>query len=187
MPACRKLRTNVLYATLLRTELVDKCPLKCLCIVNLSETAVSIARSEIKKGAQEVGGNNRGPFVAKYLQPSGLRPPQPWCAAFMSWCLLSASKKLGLTPLPYFVSAREMFNWAKASGYIVDEPIAGCLVFFSRGGLFSWKGHCGIVDSISRSKLVIIEANRGPRVQKFTYKRGEIRNLLGFCAIEVVD
>ena len=120
VPACRKPRTNVLYAALLRTELVDKCLLKCLCIVNLSETALSIARSEIKKGAQEVGGNNRGPFVAKYLQPSGLRPPQPWCAAFVSWCLLSASKKLGLTPLPYFVSAREMFNWAKASGYVVD-------------------------------------------------------------------
>ena len=167
--------------------MVDQRALKRQCVVKFSKTLLSIAKAEMASGAQEIGGNNRGPFVAKYLAPSGLRPPQPWCAAFISWCLLEATTKLGLPSLPYFVSAREMFNWAKASGYLVVEPRPGSLVFFSRGGLFSWKGHCGIVASVTPSTVTVIEGNKSPRVQKFTYKRSRIPQLLGFCAINDAD
>jgi hypothetical protein len=138
----------------------------------------------MRANAREVGGNNRGPFVAKYLEPSGLRPPQPWCAAFASWCVLKATRRLGQTDLPYFISAREMFNWAKASGYLQKEPKPGSLVFFARGGLFSWKGHCGIVSSVSKRRITIIEGNRSNRVQAFGYDRANIRNLLGFAGIK---
>ncbi len=151
--------------------------------VNLSKSILSVAKAEMRSGAREIGGNNRGPFVAKYLKPSGLRPPQPWCAAFASWCVLESTEKLGLKRLPYFVSAREMFNWAKAAGFLTQEPKPGNLVFFARGGLFSWKGHCGIVASASPSKVVTIEGNRTSRVQTFTYRRTSIPMLLGFAGI----
>jgi hypothetical protein len=137
----------------------------------------------MRAGAREIGGNNRGPFVAKYLGPSGLKPPQPWCAAFVSWCLLRATRKLELPDQPYFISAREMFNWARASGFLADQPKPGDLVFFSRGGLFSWKGHCGIVAAVSASKMAVIEGNRGTRVQQFGYFLPETRNILGFASV----
>jgi len=151
--------------------------------VNLSKTILSLAKVEIKSGAREIGGNNRGPFVAKYLKPSGLKPPQPWCAAFVSWCVLQSTEKNNLERLPYFLSAREMFNWAQASGFLTNDPKPGTLVFFARGGLFSWKGHCGIVASVTPSKITTIEANRTSRVQTFTYNRAAIPMLLGFAGI----
>jgi uncharacterized protein (TIGR02594 family) len=144
---------------------------------------LTIAKAEMRAGAREIGGNNLGPYVAKYLKPSGLKPPQPWCAAFASWCLLQSTEKNGLKRLPYFLSAREMFNWAQASGFLTKDPKPGNLVFFARGGLFSWKGHCGIVASVTPSKIVTIEGNRTSRVQTFAYNRTRIPMLLGFAGI----
>lgn len=137
----------------------------------------------MRAGAREIGGNNQGRFVAKYLQASGLRPPQPWCAAFASWCLLQATTKHKRPALPYFISAREMFNWARSEGFIQQKPVPGSLIFFSRGGLFSWKGHCGIVSSVTKNRLTVIEGNRSNRVQAFVYDIAHIRNLLGFAGI----
>ena len=157
--------------------------MKCRTYVDLSVSILAAAKAELRAGAREIGGNNRGRFVAKYLEPSGLRPPQPWCAAFASWCLLQATRKHDLPPCPYFVSAREMFNWARASGFLQATPSPGSLVFFSRGGLFSWKGHCGVISSVTKSRINVIEGNRSPRVQVFSYFPGQIRNLLGFAGI----
>ncbi len=47
--------------------------------------ALATAIEELKDGAGEIGGNNRGPHVKKYLNdlaPEG----QPWCAGFVSYC-----------------------------------------------------------------------------------------------------
>lgn len=151
--------------------------------MDLSKSILAVAKAEMRANAREVGGNNRGPFVAKYLEPSGLKPPQPWCAAFASWCLLQATTKHKQPPLPYLVSAREMFNWARADGFLQQKPAPGSLVFFSRWGLFSWKGHCGIVSSVNRNRLTVIEGNRSSRVQAFGYDILNIRNLLGFAGI----
>jgi len=151
--------------------------------VNLSNSILAAAKSELHSGAREIGGNNRGKFVAKYLEPSGLKPPQAWCAAFVSWCVLKSTEKNGLKRLPYFVSAREMFHWARASGYITNDPKPGYLVFFARGGLFSWKGHCGVVSAVSPTKVVTIEGNRTSRVQTFAYERSAVPKLLGYAGI----
>lgn len=39
-------------------------------------------------GVHEVGGNNRGPQVEKFLKSSGANPGDPWCAAFNVQCYL---------------------------------------------------------------------------------------------------
>ena len=57
----------------------------------VGRAVLTAAIGELKAGAGEVGGNNSGPFVEKYLKPAGLVPPQPWCASFVSWCFLQAS------------------------------------------------------------------------------------------------
>ncbi len=53
--------------------------------------ALKVAIDEILAGAGEIGGNNKGKFVKKYLQPTGLPEGNSWCAAFVSWCFLQAS------------------------------------------------------------------------------------------------
>jgi hypothetical protein len=163
--------------------MVDKKRLGRPLSVSLSNSILSFAKAEIRAGAREIGGKNRGAFVAKYLEPSGLRPPQPWCAAFVSWCLLRATQKRELPAYPYFLSAREMFNWTRSCGFQTAAPKPGDLIFFHRGGLFSWKGHCGVVLSYSASKLVTIEGNRTTKVQTFQYDPMAIRNLLGYAGI----
>lgn len=148
--------------------------------MEFNKTLLSIARAEMRAGAREIGGNNRGPFVAKYLEPSGLKPPQPWCAAFVSWCLMRAAKAVGARRPPYFLSAREMFNWAKAAGLLEKQPSPGGLVFFARGGVMSWKGHCGVVAATLKSGFQTIEGNRTSRVQLFRYTTATPPLLLGF-------
>ena len=76
-----------------------------------------------------------------------------------------------------------MFNWARASGFLVAKPVPGNLVFFARGGLFSWKGHCGIVSAVTKNRVTVIEGNRSSRVQAFGYDIAHLRNLLGFAGI----
>lgn len=43
-------------------------------------------------------GSNRGPRVDRYLVAAGLDPEKgsyPWCAAFVSWCMLEVALRLG--------------------------------------------------------------------------------------------
>jgi len=51
----------------------------------LGRAALATAIGELKAGAGEVGGNNSGPWVKKYLAPAGLEEGEPWCASFVSW------------------------------------------------------------------------------------------------------
>lgn len=65
----------------------------------LGELAVHFAVLEMRAGAREVGGNNAGPFVQKYLNaehPEKLsHQGEPWCAAFFGWCWLRACAECG--------------------------------------------------------------------------------------------
>jgi hypothetical protein len=73
--------------------------------------ALSIAISELKRGAGEAGGNNRGADVRRYLAPVGLTEPNSWCAAFVSWCFLQACKgDQGRMPFAYSASARALLK-----------------------------------------------------------------------------
>jgi hypothetical protein len=48
-------------------------------------TALQMAIDELKADAGKIGGNNRGPFVKKYLH--GIVPEgHPWCAGIVSFC-----------------------------------------------------------------------------------------------------
>lgn len=47
-------------------------------------------------GHKEVGGNNRGAFVAACLRWAGFSDPVPWCTSFAVRCLHEAAKALGL-------------------------------------------------------------------------------------------
>ena len=147
--------------------------------------ALMAAAGEMKAGACEIGGNNCGPFVRKYLEPAGIAEGHPWCALFVSWCFLQAAggDKASM-PFAYAPSARTMLaefkrqGWASApgSGYL---PQPGDIVVWWVS-LQGWLGHVGLVHSAQEGMLYTIEGNRSPRVQGFAYVSSRMDRLLGF-------
>lgn len=143
--------------------------------------ALAAAIGELKDGAGEVGGNNRGPFVKKYLH--GLvSEGEPWCAGFVSYCF---SQNPAGMPFRYTVGARNIlqeFNkrgWAHKPGedYL---PQPGDIVVWWRDQLASGKGHIGLVHQLRDGFLYTIEGNKSPNVQGFNYVFSRMDKLLGF-------
>ncbi len=143
--------------------------------------ALQIAISELKSGAGEVGGNNCGPFVKKYLH--GIVPEgNPWCAGFVSYCF---SQHPAGSPYPYKVGARDILRafqqrgWANkpGSGY---APKPGDIVVWWRDQPSSGKGHIGLVHQLKDGFLYTIEGNKSPNVQGFSYVFSRMDKLLGF-------
>lgn len=136
----------------------------------LSQVLLDVARDELEKGAGEVGGNNRGPWVEKYLAGAGLRPPQPWCAAFACWCVHEACLQLHLPmPMRYTASALTLFHECQDEGWQVQACQPGDLVFWHRGYVGSGLGHVGIVEYVHDGKIQTIEGNHTSQVAKFRY------------------
>lgn len=121
---------------------------------------LAAAIAEMQAGAREIGTNNSGVFVEKYLAPVGIKPPQNWCAAFVCWC----AKQAGVQQGRYFISARQMYNFFKNQEWLVEqsELQAGDIIFYWRESVNSWKGHAGIVSAVSNNgKFSTIEGNLG--------------------------
>jgi uncharacterized protein (TIGR02594 family) len=128
---------------------------------------VSVARQEIGRG--ELIFDNFGPDVARYMQG---RQGQPWCAGFVSYCLLKSGYKL-----PYTFRSRTFLDYGKK----VSSPKPGDLAVFARGK----GGHAGIVESCAGNKVIVIEGNTGKapsQVRRIVYN-GTPKNLLGWVRL----
>ncbi|MEW6585701.1 MAG: CHAP domain-containing protein [Nitrospirota bacterium] len=152
----------------------------------LGRAALESAIGEMKAGACEIGGNNCGQWVRKYLAPAGLEEGNSWCASFVSWCYLQASgRDESRMPFAYRPGARALlkeFNdkrWGHKplSGY---EPRPGDIVVWWREKLEGWLGHVGLVHQLKDGMLYTIEGNKSPRVQGFSYVFSRMEKLLGF-------
>jgi hypothetical protein len=143
--------------------------------------ALAVAIAEMKSGAGEVGGNNCGPFVKKYLHGI-VSEGNPWCAGFVSYCFSQIPSGI---PFTYTVGARDVLNqfknkgWAQApnSGYL---PQPGDVVVWWRESLPSGHGHVGLVHQLTDGFLYTIEGNKSPQVQGFSYVFSRMDKLLGF-------
>ena len=143
--------------------------------------ALAAAIDELRMHAGEIGGNNRGPFVRKYL--NGLAAEgDPWCAGFVSYCF---SRQPSPMPFQYCVGARDILRqfqrkgWAQPpnSGYL---PQPGDIVVWWRDQLSSTKGHIGLVHQLRGGFLYTIEGNRSPDVRGFSYVASRMDRLLGY-------
>jgi hypothetical protein len=152
----------------------------------IGRAALSAAIGELNKGAGEIGGNNLGIWVKKYLAPAGLPEGNSWCASFVSWCFLSGcGNDIHKMPFPYCPGARALLTkfknkgWASApqSGYL---PQPGDIVVWWREQLSGWLGHVGLVHQLHDGMLYTIEGNRSPSVQGFSYVFSRMDKLLGF-------
>ena len=153
--------------------------------------ALRRAIDELNARARELGGNNRGRFVRKYLKPARLPDGNPWCASFVSWCFLEAEvgKKVNM-PFAYTAGARALRRqfskkgWAfQANDTIRPEP--GDLVFWWRVRATGWQGHVGFVHQLKDGMLYTIEGNKSPRVQGFSYVLTRMEKLLGFGRVNL--
>lgn len=146
--------------------------------------ALAVALQELNAGAGEVGGNNKGPFVKKYLAGAGLSEGNPWCASFVSWCFLHAcggdKKKM---PFPYLPGARNLFRACRTRGFEVKDPAAGDLIVWWRESLQSGKGHIGFVESVKDGYVYTVEGNKTAKVARFRYVQGRIDKLIGFIRV----
>jgi len=152
----------------------------------LGRTALEAAIGELNAGACEIGGNNCGPWVEKYLAPAGLPEGNSWCASFVSWCYLQASGgDKSAMPFAYCPGARALLQefkdkgigYAPNSGY---NPKPGDIVVWWRVKLEGWLGHVGIVHQLKDGMLYTIEGNKSPKVQGFSYVFSRMDKLLGF-------
>ncbi len=155
----------------------------------MGRAALQVALNELIAGAGEVGGDNRGPFVKKYLSIAGLSEGQPWCASFSSWCFVEAAGH-DLSRLPFRPSAgaRDLLRQLKSKELAFapserEMPQPGDLVFWWRESLASFKGHVGFVHQLKDGMLYTIEGNRSPKVQGFSYVLSRMEKLLGFARV----
>jgi hypothetical protein len=143
--------------------------------------ALAVAHAEAAAGAREVGGDNSGPWVEKYL--NGLvAPPAGWCAGFVSWCFSQLPEPL---PFRYTLGARRLRDQFHDHGWLLrpeDPPAPGDLVFWWRGQMAGWMGHVGFVDRFEHGLLYTLEGNKGGfpvPARGFDYVWGSVDRLLG--------
>jgi len=138
-----------------------------------SPAVAAEARKYIGQGEQ--GGNNRGPFVGGL----GGRQGDPWCSSFVS----QMTKNVGEDVFGYLPMAKQWWNKARKAGMTVTEPQSGDIAVFTRGNPKSAQGHVGIVDSVTRDSITVIEGNVGAypaKVKRVTYSKGAVPRLLGY-------
>ncbi|MGH7512750.1 MAG: CHAP domain-containing protein [Gemmatimonadales bacterium] len=152
----------------------------------IGRAALAAAIGELEAGAGEIGGNNAGPFVRKYLQVVDVAEGNSWCAAFVSWCYLQGcGGQVGRMPFPCCPGARGLLSEFREKGWAhapTDryEPAPGDPVFWWRVNLNGWQGHVGLVHQVRDGMLYTIEGNRSPRVQGFSYVFSRMEKLLGY-------
>ena len=159
--------------------------------VSVGRSALQVAINELLAGAGEIGGNNKGPWVKKYLEPAGLAEGNSWCAAFLSWCFLQAVEgdKRAL-PFKYSASARNVFNQFKQKGWTYGGndlnllPQPGDIASWWRVSLPSGFGHIAIIHHYEDGFLYTIEGNKAANVAGFSYVKTRMDKLLGFGRIQ---
>ena len=138
--------------------------------------AIVVAQEEMKESARELGGNNSGMYVKKYMGEAKYESLKPenrsWCAAFVSYCFHESAKRMEIPPpFEYKFGAREIFNWGKNKRYTFTEklPEPGDIVTWWRSDPTSWQAHVGIVFGATEDWLYTIEGNHTSAVEGFSY------------------
>ena len=149
---------------------------------------LKVAIGEISAGGCEIGSNNSGKWVEKYVNNIG-NTPNNWCAGFVSWCVFQAYEKM---PFSYSLGAKDIYNKFLKKNWIYNPDITdikpGDIVFWWRGKKESWQGHIGIIYSSRNGILNIIEGNKGSfpaKVKIFSYKIKNMKKILGFGRIDL--
>jgi hypothetical protein len=106
------------------------------------EKLVTAEVAAAKLGIKEVGANNHGPWVKKFLKEVGLPEGYAWCDAFQSYEIHAvAGKRLPIES----ASVAQTYTVAKDYGWLVTRPLRGDLVLYDFNGDGRTDDHIGIV------------------------------------------
>ena len=154
----------------------------------IGRAALAVAINELNKGAAEIGGNNCGPWVKKYL--NGLAPEgSSWCAGFVSYCFANSGLSM---PFQYSISARDLLNQFRSRGWSYNPeqtvvPESGDIILWWRTKPNSWQGHTGLVHHYCHGRLYTIEGNRSAKVEGFIYNYRGMKRVLGLARVPDID
>ena len=76
------------------------------------DALIATAEHEADLQVREVGGMNRGAKVEEYQRAAALGPGDPWCAAFVAWCVMTSRQA---TTAPTWTSGSAITTWQKGS------------------------------------------------------------------------
>jgi hypothetical protein len=114
-------------------------------IVLLREKLVQNELAATKLGIQEVGGNNHGPWVKKFLGEVGLPEGYAWCDAFQSFEMDGAAgHRLPIES----ASVAQTYATGKKLGWAVSKPARGDLVCYDFDGDGQFDDHIGLVVGV---------------------------------------
>ena len=128
--------------------------------INFRDELIAAAAKKI--GVHESGGNNKGPEVEQFQKAvDGKAQGEPWCAAFVQFCIMEVEKRFGATVVCHR-SEHCLTIWAKTPGvHRYKFPKPGYLVIWNYEN--SLNGHIGIVSRvIDEFTIETIEGNTGP-------------------------
>lgn len=98
-----------------------------------------------KLGIHEVGGNNQGPWVKKFLAEVGLPEGYAWCDAFQSY----EEHGVAGVKLPIeSASVAQTYTTAKQLGWLVTRPFSRDLVLYDLDGDGQFDDHIGILVKV---------------------------------------
>ena len=107
---------------------------------------------------------NAGQVVDTFLASTGLKPGNPWCAAFVSFCgfrAFSVHQKTSRWPVPITAGCTVIAKWAKENNVLVNIGQAGDLVLFYYPSMGRF-AHVGVLVSPVPNKpnaWITIEGN----------------------------
>lgn len=135
---------------------------------------------EAMVGVHEEGGPNKGPLVEAIQSTVGNAEGEPWCCGLIQSAIAYAEHTTGKKcALLATESCMQLFNDAKAKGYVNPFPERGSLVVWQdyveaeyefiggekvvrRPGGATGRGHIGYVLEVRGEKLLTIEGNTSP-------------------------
>jgi peptidoglycan hydrolase-like protein with peptidoglycan-binding domain len=151
---------------------------------------VGVATRQLILNIRETS-KNQGPELAKFWTATsyldGYRDRQPYCAAFVCWCVREAVTGTAIAfSLPQSPVAYDFERWAAANAdkgvSMHDTPKPGDIFTLATAS------HCGIVVSVEGSTIITIEGNTdatGGREGDGVYKRSRsISSIRHFIRIQ---
>lgn len=121
--------------------------------MTLITQVLEVAKSQV--GTREVGPNNYGPRVKEYLAATGLPQGNPWCAAFIAFCM----KKAGVPRWLHSADTWALRDWARDLRILHDSPQRGdVFLLIDRNGDPS---HTGFVHTVTGDRIGTFEGNTG--------------------------
>lgn len=106
---------------------------------------VKVELAAAKLGIKEVGANNHGPWVKKFLAEVGLPEGYAWCDGFQSFEEhQAAGHRLPIES----ASVGQTYEFARRLGWLVERPLKGDLVLYNFGGGMPPHDHIGLVVKV---------------------------------------